>query len=41
MEKNFGHTPDELMSFMASCGYSGKLLGVDHEEHWTFTADPF
>jgi len=26
---------------MASCGYSGKLLGVDHEEHWTFTADPF
>lgn len=41
MEKNFGHTPDQLMSFMASCGYSGKLLGVDHEEHWTFTADPF
>lgn len=36
MEKNFGHTPDQLMSFMASCGYTGKRLGIDHEEHWRF-----
>lgn len=35
-EKDYGYTPEELLEFMAECGYSGVHLASDHEEHWCF-----
>lgn len=37
---NFGHSADELITYMVNLGYSGVRLGVDHEEHWLFTPEP-
>lgn len=33
MERDFDHHPDQLHSFMVGHDYTGKLLGIDHEEH--------
>ncbi|MEE9178747.1 MAG: FkbM family methyltransferase [Acidimicrobiia bacterium] len=32
----YGQTPAELLEFMDSVGYKGKLYATDHEEHWWF-----
>jgi FkbM family methyltransferase len=37
MRERFQTEPDELHEFMRSLRYSGKLLAVDHEEHYLFT----
>jgi len=39
MDKGFHHTPRMLHEFMSDCGYNGKLLAIDHEEHHLFTAN--
>lgn len=36
MERDFDMHPDELHSLMAGCEYRGKLLNIDHEEHWLY-----
>jgi FkbM family methyltransferase len=33
---NYGSNISEVHNLMASVGYTGKLLGTDHEEHWFF-----
>lgn len=34
---NYGFTPKDIHRFMKKCGYKGKYLATDHEEHWYFT----
>lgn len=36
MERDFGHTPDQLHAYMDSLGYYGKHIHTDHEAHWLF-----
>lgn len=36
MERDFGHTPDDVHEFMASVGYEGQHIHTDHEAHWLF-----
>jgi len=32
----YGHTRQNVIEFMESCGYEGRLYCTDHEEHWWF-----
>lgn len=36
MDRMYGHTPEDLHAFMASCGYTGEHLATDHEAHWLY-----
>ena len=36
MLRDYGSTPDELHTFLASFGYVGAHLATDHEEHWFY-----
>lgn len=35
-EKHYGATVDEIHNFMASFGYTGTLLAIDHESHYFY-----
>lgn len=37
MERDYGHTREQVIEFMFSRGYDHKHLATDHEEHWVFT----
>lgn len=37
LERDFGSTKQDVIDFMASCGWTGEHLGTDHEEHHHFT----
>jgi FkbM family methyltransferase len=40
MERDFGHTPDELIEYMVEhCGYIHKHINVDHESHDLFVPE--
>lgn len=39
MARNYATSTWDLVKLMASVGYSGRLLGVDHEAHWLFTSE--
>lgn len=36
MEKDYGLNSDMIHPYMMEVGYDGRLLAVDHEEHWAF-----
>ena len=36
MERDYGHVPADLQSFMFDVGYRGAHLATDHEEHWCY-----
>lgn len=35
-ERDYKVKPGQTEEYLLSLGYSGKLLGIDHEEHWFF-----
>lgn len=37
MERDYGHTKEDLLFFMDDCGYDAELLAVDHEHHVFFS----
>jgi len=39
MEDTFGQTDTQLHDYMDDHDYEGKLLAIDHEEHWLFTPE--
>jgi FkbM family methyltransferase len=39
MIDRFNTYPHELHDYMASLGYTGKMLARDHEEHWLFISE--
>lgn len=39
LERDFGSTKQDVLDFMADCGWSGVHLGTDHEEHWWWHRD--
>lgn len=36
MKEMYGSTPEDVRTFMESLGYRGKLIAIDHEDHWVF-----
>lgn len=36
MERDFGHTPDQLHEYMTGIGYEGTHIHTDHEAHWYY-----
>lgn len=36
IEEMYKHKPHDVHGYMEKMGYKGKLLGVDHEEHWEY-----
>jgi hypothetical protein len=36
MARDYGVTPDHVLNFMASLGYTHEYLGADHERHYFF-----
>lgn len=36
-ERDYGVKKQDTLDFMAEQGYIGKLLAIDHEEHWFFS----
>jgi FkbM family methyltransferase len=34
MEKWYGHRPRQIKDVLRAAGYSHRVLGVDHEQHW-------
>lgn len=40
MVENYGVSPDELLAFMADCGYEHTYLGTDHEQHHMWKPRP-
>lgn len=37
MQRDYGSSPDELDDFMGGCGWLGRFLESDHEDHWHYT----